>query len=358
MSNGTPDPRQGAGAGAVGKGKGKGKAVLARAKASKEWFDSTHAGLMLQRVNDGNGNLLAGGIAYLSLASLAAALAIAITLSTYLVLVNPGWNTAFFGFVDDTIPGVIKSCPGSECSGLVYPSSLEPHALTGIVGVVSFLILANTATRYLSALRVGTRTMLGQERYSPAKGKLRDLIVLLALIVVVVLGMALQVLASQVSQAVAGLISDEPLSEWLIRGPAFGVGVVVDMAFVALAIVVLGGLKRPRGPLVWTLLVAGIGIGLLRQGVSFVVGSTANNPVLGSVASVVTIMIFVNFIARIILYAAAWLGVIAGVADHAPRGRGGKGHVVPMEPMAERRHGTVTTRRASTLRPYGHRHGP
>lgn len=327
----------------------KGKAVLAKAKSRKEWFDQTHLGRTLKQVSEGNGNLLAGGIAYLSLTSLAAALVIAITLSTYMVHFNAGWNDAFYGFIDDTIPGVIKSGPSD--SGLVDPSTIEPQALTGVVGIVSFLILINTATRYLSALRLGTLAMLGRDTLSPAKGKLRDLGVLVALIIVVLLGVALQVLASSFSESVANLISDQPLSQWIIRLPAFVVGVAVDMAFVALAIVVLGRFKRPRKALVWTLVIAAVAIGILRQAVSLVVGGVADNPVLAGAAAIITIMIFVNFIARIILYAAAWLGVFAQASDAGASAHHPDVEVAEMGPMAERGHGTVTTKRAVKRHP-------
>lgn len=321
----------------------KGKAALKVAKSRKEWFDQTHVGRMVKRIGEGNGNILAGGIAYLSLTSLAAALVIGVTISTYLVQFNASWNEAFYGFVDETIPGVIKH-DGPDSAGLVDPNSLEPQTLTGIVGLVTFLILINTASRYLSAMRIGTLAMLDTQARSPVKGKLRDLGVLLSLLLVVLLGAILQVAASQFSTVIAGWLTDQPLSDWVVRGPAFAVGVLVDMAFVALAIVVLGRYSGPRMPMVWTLAVAAVAIGILRQAVSLVVGGVANNAVLASAASVIAIMLFVNFVARIILFAAAWLGTLPNA-----RGRGWVPPVVEMESNPHRSFGTVTTARATRM---------
>lgn len=323
----------------------KGKSAIREAKSAKEWFDHTHVGRMLKRVSEGNGNILAGGIAYLSLTSLAAALVIGVTISTYLVQFNAKWNEAFYGFVDDTIPGVIKH-DGPDSAGLVDPNSLEPQTLTGIVGIVTFLILFNTAARYLSAMRIGTLAMLDTQARSPVKGKLRDLGVLFSLLLVVLLGAVLQVAASQFSTVIAHWLSDQPLSDWAVRGPAFAVGVLVDMAFVALAIVVLGRYSGPRVPLVWTLAVAAVAIGILRQAVSLVVGGVTNNAVLASAASVIAIMLFVNFVARIILFAAAWLGTLPNA-----RGRGWVPPVVEMESNPYRSFGTVTTARATKVNP-------
>ncbi|WP_160295442.1 YihY/virulence factor BrkB family protein [Demequina aurantiaca] len=318
----------------------KGKAALKEAKSRKEWFDRTHPGRMLKRISEGNGNIIAGGIAYLSLTSLAAALVIGVTISTYLVHFNANWNEAFYGFIDDTIPGVIKA-DGPDSAGLVDPDSLEPQTLTGIVGIVTFLILINTASRYLSATRIGSIAMLDTQAGSPVKGKLRDFGALLALLILVLLGALLQVAASQFSTVIAGWVSDQPLSDWLIRGPAFAVGVLVDMAFVALAIVVLGSYRGPRVPLIWTLLAAAISIGILRQAVSLVIGGVKDNAVLASAASVIAIMIFVNFVARIVLYAAAWLGTLAP-SEAGP----GEFSSTEMESIPRRGHGSVTTARA------------
>lgn len=317
----------------------KGKAVLSGAKSRKEWFDRTQLGRTLKRVSEGNGNLLAGGITYLSLTSIAAALVIAVTVSTYMVKFNAGWNEAFYGFIDDAIPGVIKS-DGPDSTGLVDPTQIEPQTMTGVVGVIGFLILLNTTARYISALRLATLAMLGKDAASPVKGKLRDFGVVLALLIVVLLGAALQVVASQFSEVIASWLSTEPLSQWIIRLPAFTVGVLVDMAFVALAVVILGRYRGPRAPLLWTLLIAAVAMGILRQAVFLVVGGVVDNPVLASAAAVITIMIFVNFISRIIVFAAAWLGTLSKGEDAEVR-------VTGMEPHARRERGTVTTARAT-----------
>jgi len=314
----------------------KGKDALEEVKSRKERFDATHPGRTLKRVSDGNGNLLAGGITYLSLTSIAAALVIAITVSTFLVKFNAGWNEAFYGFIDDAIPGVI----GADGAGLVDPTQIEPQTLTGVVGVIGFLILLNTTARYISALRLATLEMLGKNTLSPMKGKLRDFGVLLALLIVVLLGVVLQVVASQFAEVIANWLSIELLSQWIIRVPAFAVGVLVDMTFVALAVVILGRYRGPRAPLLWTLLIAAVAMGVLRQAVTLVVGGVADNPVLASATAVITIMIFVNFISRIILYAAAWLGTLPKAVEAEIR-------VTEMEPHARRERGTVTTARAT-----------
>ncbi|MFW7414407.1 YihY/virulence factor BrkB family protein [Demequina sp. SO4-18] len=318
----------------------KSKVAVKRGKSLKERFDRSHAGRMLERVNDGNGMILAGGIAYFSLTSIAAALVIGVTLASYFVSRNSEWNERFYSFLDESIPGIV----GDGENDLVDPSSLEPQTVSGVVGVVSFLILFNTATRYLRGMRVGVRTMLGKEAAPPAQGKLRDFIALFSLVLVVVLGLVLQVVASQFAEVMASWFTVEWVSEGIIRGPAIAVGVLLDMAFAALAIVVLGRYKGPRRPLLWALFAAAIAIGILRQAFSLVVGSLSENAVLGSAVAIVSLLIFVDFIARILLLSSAWLGTNRDVQRVDPE-------IESDAPESQPRQTNGVTTRKSTVRP-------
>ncbi|WP_084078913.1 YihY/virulence factor BrkB family protein [Demequina sp. NBRC 110057] len=323
------------------------KDAIDQAKEKKAWFETTRPGRTLETMKLRNGMILSGGIAYYSLTSLAAGVVIAITLSSYLLAGNEEWQDRFYSFLNDAIPGVITTEDGGE--GLISPDSIAPETITGVVGLVSFLILFNTATRYLRGVRLGVRAMLGLTEAKPSQGKIRDFIALFAIFLLVLAGIVLQVLASQFSSVLASFLSDGFASEWIIRGPAIAVGVLLDGAFVALAIVVLGRYQGPVKPLLWTLLAAAIAIGILRQGVTFMVTSVSENPVLGSVTAVFTIMIFVDFTARIMMFAAAWLGTHPDVVT----GDEEEPEVGEMETPARRHHGTVTTARATgkTRRP-------
>ncbi|WP_084100818.1 YihY/virulence factor BrkB family protein [Demequina sp. NBRC 110051] len=315
------------------------KEAIGQAKEKKAWFERTRAGRTLQVMKERNAMILSGGIAYYSLTSLAAGVVIAITLSSFLLAGNDEWQDRFYSFLNEAVPGVVAT--GGE-DGLITPDSIQPETINGVVGLVSFLVLFNTATRYLRGVRLGVRAMLGLTEASPAQGKIRDFIALFAIIILVVAGIVLQVLASRFATLLASFLSDGLASDWIIRGPAIAVGVLLDAAFVALAIVVLGGYRGPVGPLLWTLLLSALAIGVLRQGVNIMVESVSSNPVLGSVTAVFTIMIFVDFTARIMMGAAAWLGTHPDVAesiDDEP--------IAEMPTPARRAKGSVTTRRAT-----------
>ena len=54
-------------------------------------------------------------------------------------------------------------------------------------------------------------------------------------------------------------------------------------------------------------MIAGVGIGMVRiLGTAVVAGSVSKNPLFASVAVIVTLLVWINLIARIVLLAAAW----------------------------------------------------
>lgn len=317
---------------------------VSRGKRLKSRFDETHTGRMIARYGEQNGNVLAGGIAYYSLFSIAAGLIIGATIAAFLAQYLPGVRSALVSVLEDTLPGVV----GSGSNSLVSQDTTLANTATGLVGLLALLLGANRATRYIGGLRTGVVTMLGRDAGNPLQGKLRDFIALVGILLIAMTGLAVQFLASGATSWLTGLISDESVNAWLVRVPALMVGLVIDMLFVAMAIVVLGHVRAPWRRLWPVLLVTAVVIGVLRIGSSALVGSAADNAVLASIAAVLTLLIFVDFTTRSILMAAAWIGAHRTVEAEVP--------VKPERQVATRvgakaRKSKVTTRRATVRLP-------
>lgn len=318
--------------------------LVARGKRLKSRFDETHAGRMVARYGDENGNVLAGGIAYYSLVSIAAGLVIGATVVSFLAQYIPGVRDRFFSILEDAVPGVV----GTGNDALVSENTTLATTATGLVGLFALILGANRASRYVGGLRAGVVTMLGRGAGNPLQGKLRDFLALVAILVIVLTGLVVQVVASRAAHWIVGLIGDGTASDWVLRAPALVVGLVIDMLFVAMAIVVLGNARAPWRRLWPVLLVTAAVIGVLRLASSALVGSAADNAVLASIAAVVTLLIFVDFTTRAILMAAAWIG-----ARRTADGDGGSQRPRRVTTRSGRRgrKGRVTTRRATVRVP-------
>ncbi|WP_062310788.1 YihY/virulence factor BrkB family protein [Demequina rhizosphaerae] len=329
--------------------KAKANEAVTRGKRLKEWWDGSSWGRGAKRFSVQNGSVLASGIAYFTLASVAAGLVVATTLATVFLAGNEELRSSLVDYLAEAVPGLIAE---DGQNGIIQPDDLGSGSATsvaGIIGVVSFLILINSATRFIRGLRTSTRTMLGSEVASPVLGKVRDFAALFALLLIALVGVTIQVVASSAARTIADAVGLE-VPAWEIRLIGYFAGVVADMLYVALVLLLLGG-ARMSWRVFWVILLAALAIGVLRLGVSLVVQGAVDSPVLAPFAAIITLMVFVDYVNRIILMCAAWLGA------HHREHHEGQIHTESLEPATvvvsgRRRLGTpVSTARAMVRNP-------
>ena len=307
-----------------------------RGRSLASVFFARPVGRALRRYIDNNGNVLAGGIAYYSLASVAAALVLAVTVASIVVEGNEQFRDAVFDFIGNAIPGIFPS-DGNE--GIVDPDSLTATPMSGFVGLIALGVLIYTATRYMRGMRAGTRTMLGGATSKSLPGSLRDVIALMALGLIAVAAATAQIVASAFAERAARWILDGDLSEVSVRVVAALVSLAANVAFVAIVFLVLGGARAPARILLTTIAATALVIAVLQQASTYFVSAASANAVLAPFAAVIALLLFVDFTARVLLIAAAWIGAATG----SPLG----GHTMPLPSPARRKGQTVTTRRAT-----------
>ncbi len=308
-------------------------------------YNASRVGKTMKRFGDHNGNVLAAGIAYYSLASIAAGLVLVATVASALVGSIPNWQDAFYNFLSTTIPGLV----GSDGNGLVSADGVSGSGVAGAVGVVSVLVLLNTATRYVGGLRAGIRTMLGRASSSPLTGKLRDVIALVALLVIALVGVALQVTASRAADTVAGWLGWEDASGWGLRLGAGLAGLVADALFAAVALIVLGKANRTRR-LWWVVGAVGVGIGILRLAVSASVAGSSDNPILAPFTAIITILLFVDLVNRLLMLGGAWLGTYTTPAGEGEDHVGGDADTTTITNRSAKYRDTPVTTSRVTVR--------
>jgi len=296
-------------------------------KELAEWIQNRPVGIAGTRYVKQNGNVLSGGIAYYSLASIAAAIVLAVTIASFAVFNSETFRDNVINFVGNAIPGLF---PDGDQPGLIDPESVEAPAVSGVVGIIAFFVLIYTATRYMRGLRAGVRTMLGDAAGKKIPGTLRDIIVLFALVLLAVVGTALQVIAINLAHFVSRLLGDDVVSTWVVSLVAFLVGFAMDCVFVALVLLVLGRAQSNRRVMLPTILAAGFAFAVLQAASGLLVASASNNAVLAPFAALIALMLFVDLTARTLLVAAAWIGALT---EHEARIAAGE--VLPPRPTAD-----------------------
>ena len=92
-------------------------------------------------------------------------------------------------------------------------------------------------------------------------------------------------------------------------GRVLGVAValVMDAVLFVLIVRALANVHPPRRDMVGGALIAAVGVGAVRlAGTSVVAGSADRNALLASFTVLVTLLVWINLLARIVLLAAAW----------------------------------------------------
>lgn len=276
-----------------------------------------------QRYGDARGNLLAGGVTYFAFFSIFPAVALAFTIFGVLLQDNQQWLEQIRGYLNDTLPGFIDDGSGTGLIPLSTPSS-ETLTITGLVGLAGLLW---AGLGWLGALRDGIRAIFGAEG-APGNfvtAKLRDLGVLGLLGLAIVLSAAVTGIAGASASWVADHIGLGGQA-WLLSLIAFIVGAFLDGVVVLVMLRLLSGVDVPRNGLMGGAVIGGIGLTLLKVLGATLIAGTKNNPLFASIALVVGLLAWLNFMSRVVLLAAAWSAnsLVTDPAEHLTEGQRAK----------------------------------
>lgn len=256
-----------------------------------------------KRYGDARGNLLAGGVTYFAFFSIFPAVALAFTIFGILLQDNAQWLDQIRDYLNGTLPGFIKEGDNDGLIPLTVPTG-DTLTITGVVGLGGLLL---AGLGWLGALRDGIRAIFGAEG-APGNfltAKLRDLGVLVILGIAIVVSAAVTGIAGATTSWIAEQIGLGGQA-WLLTLIAFIVGAVLDGMVVIVMLRLLSGVDVPWRGLVGGAVVGGIGLTLLKVlGTSLIAGTTSN-PLFASIAVVVGLLAWLNFMSRVVLLAAAW----------------------------------------------------
>lgn len=262
----------------------------------------------LRRYGTARGNLLAGGIAYSGLFSVAAALAIAWTFFMALMGSNLVLRRNVLNGIDTALPGIIQFSPGD--GGIITPDDLVLDTAINLTSIVAFFVLLWSAIATMGGLANAIRSMFG---IWVVKEKL---VILYLRNFTGFIVLAVGIVASSLLTTAAGVLGNQILDlmniagtfgGYLLRALTFAVSLGVDMLVIAFLIRVMAGVRVIKKDLWLGCLIAGIGTSAIRVLGASVVGSVSDNKLLASVAVVATLLLWLNLGARILLMACTFM---------------------------------------------------
>ena len=196
-------------------------------------------------------------------------------------------------------------------------------------GIIALLGLAYAGMGFLDALRDGLRRVFATSdvKLSFVKKKLTDVVVL------VLLGLAL--LASVVVtqhghcghhlRAGPGRARRAPSRVALLKGIAVAVALLADTVLFAIVFSRLPGAKLTWRQVRSGALLAAVGFELLKLVGTFLIGRVTQNPLYATFGVVVGLLVWMNFVARLTIFAAAWTATQPYSLEPADLGEAGAG---------------------------------
>lgn len=280
-----------------------------RSVVAYQWFKSLRPVRSWYWYVDRRGALLCGGIAYTAIFSLFAALTIGFTVFSRVLAGRQELQDEVFEQINDWLPGLIKTSADSK--GILDPSDLVLPSVITWYSVTAAVVFLWTAIGFMRALRISVRSMFDQPivGVSPVLSKIWELLgfVILGAMIVASAG------ASILSQAFRSQVQDWFGSSFLVAQlTALGtaaVGVLLDALLVYLIVRVVARVRpRRRRDFALGCLAAGVVAGALRWlGTSVVAAGAERNALLAAFAGLVTVLVLVNFVARVLLLMCAWV---------------------------------------------------
>lgn len=265
----------------------------------------THAWRAFAHLQSVHWTRLAAAMTFTSFLSLFPLLAVSAVVGT--ALLSQSQLDALERNISEQFPGIADQL---DISGLV--------ANAGTVGVIAGAALVFTGLSWIGSLRDCLRAVWGKDDSgeNPVVGKLVDARILVGLGVAVLVSLGASGFATAAVHWTADKtgISDHGIGGGLLTAVGFVIAVVADFLILTYLLTLLPGVEPPRRSVVLASLIGAVGFELLKILISSYLQQVAAKTVYGAFGTPVALLLWLNFVARLLLYCAAW----TATPRHAP----------------------------------------
>ncbi|WP_431915553.1 YihY/virulence factor BrkB family protein [Nonomuraea jabiensis] len=253
----------------------------------------------VRRYEHQSGDTLAGAVTYYAFLSFFPLVALSYAVLGFVVATSEATRDALEKAIIERLPGIATQ--------LNLDAIATARQTAGVIGLLGLLYAGLGA---LDALRGALREM-SMTTAPPLNflvGKLRDLASIVLIGVTMIASVLVAGFATTATDKVMQFVfgSESALSTWGLRLAGVAASVGADWL---LFVILLGWVDRPTRPfrlIARGALLGAIGFGVLKQAATLLLGQTLSNPVYGTFAVIVGLLVWINFSARLVLYVAAW----------------------------------------------------
>ncbi len=289
-------------------GGGKAKRLTSQAKGRWQALQDRHAWLRhvlaaWQLMGRNNANQYAAAITYFSFLALFPLLLLAVSITGFVLHSHPAAQQELFNQVTDKVPGDLGTTLKTALQ-----TAIDKRSALGVVGLAGVLL---AGLGWIGNLRNAIDGVWGRV---PAKrkfvvAKLSDLLVLAGLGIGVLLSVAITAVGTSLTGEILRALNLDSLpgSTALTKVLGIAVAVVGDMIIFWWLLVRLPQADVPMKVALRGALMAAIGFEILKIVGTYTIAHTAHSPTAGPFASVLAILIWIQLVARWMLFCCAWL---------------------------------------------------
>jgi membrane protein len=283
---------------------------LNRLRLRWRWFD--HVARAGGRYRQLYGDRVAAGLTYYAFLSFFPLVAVAFSVTGYLIDIDPDIKAQVDQALRDNFAGLV----GSGHNQIDVGSVASAKTLAGVLGLVALLY---TGLGWLGAVRNGLRVMWGMEQSTRnfALLKLGDLGLLLTIGFSLLLSLTIAGFGTAYTGELLDLLglSGSTTGNLITKAVAVGLGFLVDLPLFTLMFTGLSD-WRPRRRVLRGVLLASVGFEVLKLAGSLLLSRTTSKPVYATFALVVGLLVWMYLVNRVLLFAAAW--TVTGPGDDGP----------------------------------------
>jgi membrane protein len=253
-----------------------------------------------------NGNLYAGAITFFSFLALFPLLLLAVAVLGFVLHANPATEQHLLDKITTAAPGTAGQTLRSSVK-----AAIDARAGVGIVGLLGVL---STGLGWIGNLRAAIDAVWdrGPVSRNPITSRLINLGILAGLGVGSLLSLGLTVVGSAVTEQLLSVLhlSQAPGVTILLKIVGYVLAVAGDMVIFMWVLVGLPDPDVPHGIGLRGALLGSVGFEVLKTLGSYTIAHTAHSPTAGPFAGLVAVLVWIELVARWLLYCVAWTAAL------------------------------------------------
>jgi membrane protein len=273
-------------------------------KERYEWL--RHVVSAWNRMQRNNGNQYAAAITYFSFLALFPLLLLAVSIAGFVLHAHPSTEQSLFAHVSDKVPGALGGTINKSIR-----TAIANRSGVGIVGLVGVLL---TGLGWIGNLRAAINAVWGAPRVSVNffKAKLADLLVLAGLGLGLIISLALTVIGTSLTDQILRALGLDsmPGSHAVLKVLGIAIAVAGDLIIFLWLLVRLPQVEATPRIAFKGALLASVGFEVLKIVGSYTIAHTANSPTAGPFAGIIAVLVWIQLVARLMLFCCAWMATL------------------------------------------------